>query len=178
MLARRAIAAAPKQARAASSIALKYAGAAYSAALAQSPQTLSKVDQDLTAISTAINSTPELAAFVKNPTISASDRTKGLQGFFTSLETTRKSALSPVTKNLLSVLSENGRLAETQAVIEGFSTLVSQYKGEVEVVVTSATPLPKDIMTRLENSLKASQAAQKAKTLKITNKVCIPNDFA
>ncbi|KAG8847215.1 ATP synthase F0 subcomplex subunit OSCP atp5 [Serendipita sp. 411] len=48
---------------------------------------------------------------------------------------------------------------------------MSEYRGEANVVVTSASPLPKDIMTRLENSLKSSQAAQAAKTLKITNKV-------
>jgi len=79
--------------------------------------------------------------------------------------------VSDITKNLLSVLSENGRLGETQAVIEGLNELVAKYKGELTVVVTSATPLPKDVLTRLETTLKQSQAAQQAKVLKVNNKV-------
>jgi hypothetical protein len=39
------------------------------------------------------------------------------------------------------------------------------------VVITSAAPLPRDVQTKLELTLKQSQAAQQAKTLKITNKV-------
>ncbi|CAG7850721.1 SubName: Full=Probable ATP5-F1F0-ATPase complex, OSCP subunit {ECO:0000313/EMBL:CCA68522.1} [Serendipita indica DSM 11827] len=171
MLARRALCAAPAHSRAVSSIAQKYAQAAYNAALAQSPNTLKQLDQELTAISSALQSTPSLAAFVNNPTISANDRAKGLQALFAAAEGPKKTPVSTATKNLFNVLSENGRLAETSGVIEGFTALMSEYRGEATVVVTSATPLPKDIMTRLENSLKSSQAAQKAKSLKITNKV-------
>ena len=83
----------------------------------------------------------------------------------------KKTPLSEVTKNLFLVLSENGRLVETNGVIEAFQELVRTYKGELEVIVTSAAPLQKDVMTRLENSLKSSQTAQKAKSVKVTNKV-------
>lgn len=160
-------------ARSASSIALKYAHAAYGASLAQSPQTLTKVAGELNTISTTIKNTPDLTAFITNPTISAKDRAAGLQGLFVTTEGTgaKKTPLSDVTKNLLLVLSENGRLGETGGVIEAFQELVSKYKGELEVVVTSAAPLQRDIMTRLESSLKSSQTAQKAKTVKVTNKV-------
>ncbi|KAG8832265.1 ATP synthase F0 subcomplex subunit OSCP atp5 [Serendipita sp. 399] len=171
MLARRAIAAAPAHSRAASSIAQKYATAVYNGALKQSPAALNKVDQDLNAISKAISSTPSLSAFIHNPTISAKDRTKALDALYAAAEGATKTQISTPTKNLFSVLSENGRLVETEGVIESFRVLISEYRGEANVVVTSATPLPKDIMTRLENSLKSSQTAQKAKTLKITNKV-------
>jgi F-type H+-transporting ATPase subunit O len=159
--------------RSASSIALKYAQAAYRGSLAQSPQTLTKVAGELNTISTTIKNTPTLAAFVTNPTISAKDRAAGLQTLFAAAEGTgaKKTPLNDITKNLFIVLSENGRLAEINGVIEGFQELVTKYKGELEVVVTSAAPLQKDIMTRLENSLKASQTAQKAKSVKVTNKV-------
>lgn len=171
MLARRTIVAIPAHSRAASSIALKYAGAAYKAALAQSPATLNKLDQELTAINSAISSTPQLATFIKNPTLSASDRAKGLQTLFAAVEGPKKTALSPATKNLFNVLAENGRLSETPGVIQGFAQHMSEYRGEAGVVVTSAAPLPRDVQTRLETALKSSQAAQKAKSLKFTNKV-------
>jgi F-type H+-transporting ATPase subunit O len=156
--------------RAASAIALKYSKAVYGAALAKSPQILTKVHSELNSVSSTIKNVPELNTFVHNPTLSSKDRAKGLASLFTSLEA-KKEPVSEITKNLLTVLSENGRLGETEGVIEGFNELVAQYKGELSVVVTSAAPLPRDVLARLEASLKQSQAGQKAKVLKVSNKV-------
>ncbi|KAF8510576.1 OSCP, subunit 5 of the stator stalk of mitochondrial F1F0 ATP synthase [Hysterangium stoloniferum] len=161
--------------RAASSIAIKYSNAAYSAALARSPQTLTKVQSELTSIADGIKSSPPLASFVSNPTLSANDRKAGLDTLFTTAGGLKKEPVSDITKNLFTVLSENGRLGETQGVIEGFNELVSKYKGEVEVVVTSATPLDRATLSRLETVLKQSQVGQKAKLLKIANKASAVN---
>lgn len=162
--------------RAASTIALKYSNAVFSAALAKSPATLNKVQTELNTISTSIKETPELNAFVANPTLSASDRNSGLAALYSRAEGAgaKKEAVTDVTKNLFLVLAENGRLGETQGVIEGFNELVSKHKGELTVTITSAAPLPKDVQTRLETTLKQSQAAQQAKTLKVQNKVDRP----
>lgn len=159
--------------RAASTIALKYSHAVFNAALKKSASDLDKVQNELNAISTTIKNTPELNSFVSNPTLSSSDRTTGLQALFKQAETAtpKKAALSDITKNLFSVLSENGRLTETEGVIEGFNELVAVHKGELTVTITSAAPLPKDAQTRLEGTLKQSQAAQAAKTVKVVNKV-------
>lgn len=168
---RRAVSAAPGVGRrGAHAIALKYSKAVYSAALAKSPQTLTKVHSELAAVASTIKSNPDVASFISNPTLSSQDRAAGLSTFFTNVS--KKEPVSDITKNLLTLLSENGRLTETAGVIEGFNELVAQYKGELTVTVTSATPLPKDILTRLETTLKGSQAGQQAKVLKITNKVC------
>ncbi|KAI0066211.1 ATPase F1 complex OSCP/delta subunit [Artomyces pyxidatus] len=159
--------------RAASGIALKYANAAYSAALAKSPQVLTKVQTELNAISKSIGETPDLKTFVANPTLSVKDRNAGLPALYAKAEGTgaKKEPVSDITKNLFVLLSENGRLGETEGVIEGFNELVSKYKGELTVTVTSAVPLTKDVLTRLETTLKQSQTAQQAKSLKLTNKV-------
>lgn len=159
--------------RAASTIAQKYSNALYSAALSKSPQTLTKVQSELNSIVTVINDVPDLKAFISNPTLSAKDRSAGLAVLYSRAESTtpKKEPVSDVTKNLFAVLSDNGRLGETQGVIQGFNELVAKYKGELEVVVTSAAPLPRDVSSRLESILKQSQAAQQSKSLKITNKV-------
>lgn len=159
--------------RAASGIALKYSNAVYSAALSKSPQVLSKVHTELSAISTSIKNVPELHTFVHNPTLSLNSRTTGLAALYSQVEGsgTKKEPVSDVTKNLFAVLSENGRLGDAQAVIEGFNELYSKYKGELNVIITSATPLAKDVLSKLETTLKQSQAAQQAKSLKVTNKV-------
>ncbi|KAJ3999998.1 OSCP/delta subunit of ATPase [Lentinula boryana] len=159
--------------RAASAIALKYSNAVYNAALAKSPQTLTKVHTELAGFTATLKQNKDVDAFVHNPTLSAKDRDAGLVSVFKALEGagSKKEPVSDITKNLLTVLSENGRLAEIEGVVEGFNELVSQYNGELNVTVTSAAPLPKDILSRLESTLKQSQTAQKAKTLKVTNKV-------
>lgn len=159
--------------RAASGIALKYASAAYSAALSKSPDVLTKVHTELNAISKSIEETPDIKAFVTNPTLSVKDRNAGLPVLFARAEGSgaKKVSVSDITKNLFGLLSENGRLGETARVIEGFNELVAKRKGELNVTVTSATPLSKDILSRLEVILKESQTAQQAKSLKVTNKV-------
>ncbi|KZV82763.1 OSCP, subunit 5 of the stator stalk of mitochondrial F1F0 ATP synthase [Exidia glandulosa HHB12029] len=159
----------PLGARLASSLALKYSQAAYSAALAKSPQVLTKVHGDLSTIQSTLSSTPALAEFVNNPTLSATERSEGLKQLFAAAE--KKGPLDELTKNLFAVLSENGRLSETSGVVEGFNELVAKYKGELDVVVTSAEPLGRDVLANLEKSLKQSEAGKAAKTLKITNKV-------
>jgi len=155
--------------RYASAIALKYSNAIYSAALSKSAQQLTKVQTELASISSAIKASPDLSSFITNPTLSSKDRAAGLKALFQAAG--KKDGVSDVTKNLFEVLSENGRLAETAGVIEGFNDLFAKYKGELEVTVTSAQPLSSDILKRLESTLKQSQAAQQAKTLKLTNKV-------
>ncbi|KAJ3487431.1 hypothetical protein NLI96_g3544 [Meripilus lineatus] len=170
--ARSAVSSAGLGRRAASTIALKYSNAVFSAALAKSPQTLNKVQSELNAIASSLKETPELNAFVTNPTLSAKDRTSGLPNLIAKAEgTSRGAAVTDITKNLFEVLSENGRLGETQGVIEGFNELVASHKGEVTVTITSASPLPRDIQSRLESTLKQSETAQRAKTLKVVNKV-------
>jgi F-type H+-transporting ATPase subunit O len=163
--------------RAASTIALKYSNAVYSAALAKSPQVLDKVHTELNMISTSIKEIPALNSLIHNPTLSLKDRTSRLGALYSQAEGigSRKEPISDITKNLLGVLSENGRLGETQGVIEGFGELVAKYKGDLSVVVTSAAPLQRELLSRLESILKQSQAAQQAKSLKMTNKVCIHN---
>ena len=157
--------------RAASTIAQKYSNAVFSAALNKSPQVLTKVQAELNAIQAAVKASPELGAFITNPTLSTKDRAAGLPQLYAAAG---KEPVSEITKNLFVVLSENGRLVETEGVIEGFNELVASHKGELNVTITSAAPLPRDVQTRLETLLKQSQAAQQAKSLKITNKVRSP----
>ncbi|CAE6458396.1 unnamed protein product [Rhizoctonia solani] len=176
MLAARRVAAAAaripaQQQRNASLIATKYAQALFGAA-SKNAQTLNKVQSELTSISNSLREIPTLSAFVSNPTLSAADRKNGLEAIFTSAAPKgSKEPVTPITKNLFEVLSENGRLGETSDVIASFNELVSKHKGELEVVVTSATPLEKNVLSKLEATLKSSQAASQAKSVRVINKV-------
>ena len=159
---------------ASSAIALKYSKAAYSAALKKSPAVLLKVQTELNAIHRTIKDRPQLRDLIHNPTLSPKDRAAALSTIYTAaapLVSPKPEPMSELTKNLMDVLCGNGRLGETEGVIEGFNALVAKYKGELSVVVTSATPLPKDVLSRLESALKMSQVGQQSKSLKFTNKV-------
>lgn len=159
--------------RAASTIAAKYSKAVFGAALAKSPATLNRVAADLSAVTSVIQAQPEIGGFVNNPTLSSQERQSSLQALYSKIEASgsKKDQVSEITKNLFTLLSDNGRLAETEGVIEGFNELFAEYKGELTVTVTSAAPLARDVLAKLESTLKQSQAAQQAQVVKITNKV-------
>jgi F-type H+-transporting ATPase subunit O len=81
-------------------------------------------------------------------------------------------ATSPLTTNLLTVLVENGRLGETQKVIQGFQNLMMAHRGELVVTVTSATPLDADTLTKVKEMLGKSVLKDgTVKSLKVENKV-------
>ncbi|SNX84566.1 probable ATP5 - F1F0-ATPase complex, OSCP subunit [Melanopsichium pennsylvanicum] len=149
----------------------KYASSAYVAALSKDSKTLEKVEADLKAVQSALSGSEgaKLKTFIENPTLSGSDRTKGID----QLLAQGKAKADPITHNLFTVLAENGRLGQTEKVIEGFQELMTAYRGEVEVTVTSATALDKSTVSRIESALKGSQIAAKGngKSLKIVQKV-------
>jgi F-type H+-transporting ATPase subunit O len=95
--------------------------------------------------------------------LTASEREKGLKSILGS-------SSSPILLTLLSVLSENGRLSSASKVFADFNSLMAAYRGELEVIVTSAEALDSKSMSRLEKALKSAQLAE-GKTLKINNRV-------
>lgn len=99
----------------------------------------------------------------ENPTLSFGERQA-------ALDKVVPSGTSPILSNLLSVLSENGRLSQADKVFQDFNSLMSAYRGELEVVVTSAESLDSKTMARIEKALKGSNLAE-GKTLKFTNRV-------
>jgi F-type H+-transporting ATPase subunit O len=105
-----------------------------------------------------------LTSIKENPTLSSMERDSAISSAVGS-------SASPILLNLLTVLSENGRLSSAQKVFADFNSLMAAYRGELEVIVTSAEALDSKAMSRLEKALKGSSVAE-GKTLKIVNKVC------
>lgn len=132
----------------------------------ESPKTLTQVATDLSGLKASIPKNEKLVDLITNPTLSNDARVKGIE------EAVKFSgAKSEITKNLLSALSENGRLADTSRVVEEFGRLISAYNGDVEVVVQSAQELDSKLQSRLEASLKNSSIAAEGKKIKFVNKV-------
>ncbi|KEI36880.1 uncharacterized protein L969DRAFT_66858 [Mixia osmundae IAM 14324] len=158
----------------------KYAGAAYSAALRKSEDTLKQamqVETDLTAVTKALKDDAKLSAVVFNPTLSVQEKKTGLTELFKKAggrgRLTHATGKTPndITKNLFDVLNENGRLHDAAKVVEDFQEIMSAHRGEVVITVTTATPLESSLQSRLEKALKQSEVGSKAKQLKVVNKV-------
>ncbi|PWN46420.1 putative ATP5-F1F0-ATPase complex, OSCP subunit [Ceraceosorus guamensis] len=144
----------------------KYATSAYQAAANKDSKTLDAVEKDLRSVQTSLTGSQgvKLRDFINNPTLGVKERSQGLDSLLGGKE-------NAITRNLFEVLAENGRLPDTEKVIEGFLELMSAHRGEVVITVTSAAPLDKSTASRLESALKGSQAASAGKSVKIVQKV-------
>ena len=79
-----------------------------------------------------MKSTPTVASFLANPTLGHAEKQAGLTDVVKRLG----GSASDYTKNFLNVLAENGRLYETEKVLEGFEQIMSAHRGELQVTVT------------------------------------------
>jgi len=95
-------------------------------------------------------------------------------------------------KNLLEVLAENNRLGLVGGIVEKFDVLMGAHRGEVEVIITSATvrdgavlvwrygwlmgqqQLDVKTVGKLEAAISKSPLIDTGKKLKTTNRVCPP----
>jgi F-type H+-transporting ATPase subunit O len=116
-------------------VAGKYASAAYSAALSKSENQLKAVESDLNSIHATLEKDASIRDFIANPTLSPSDKQKGVQALLKSV----KNGGDEVTKNLFEVLAANGRLQEATKVIEEFKTILAAHRGEISITVTCAS---------------------------------------
>lgn len=78
---------------------------------------------------------PKLQGVIRAPMLSESDKKQIVQEIMKQSGAPDK---DNVVKNFLNTLAENNRLGVLEQVCEKFSKLMGAYRGEVELVVTSA----------------------------------------
>ncbi|KUI62379.1 ATP synthase subunit 5, mitochondrial [Cytospora mali] len=121
----------------------------YATALYTAAAKTSSLDPTATALSKLGNLVAKDAKLVKileAPTLSASDKSL----IIAELEKTAGS--NETIKNFLRTLAENNRLSLLGGVCTKFTELMSAARGEVEMTVTSATPLDNKTLNRLESA--------------------------
>lgn len=74
-------------------------------------------------------------------------------------------------KNFLQTLAENNRLGLLEGVCVKFGELMGAYRGEMELVITSAQRLEERTVRRLETAIGKSEYSQ-GKKIKVVTKVC------
>lgn len=141
-----------------------YATALYTAAVKTS-----SLDPTATALSNLgalFEKDTKLAAILSTPTLTEADKKAIIE------ELGKKAGSGNETvKNFLETLAENNRLGLLPGVCDKFATIISAARGEVEVTVTSAQPLDKRTLNRLESAVSKSAYISQGQKLKVTNSV-------
>jgi F-type H+-transporting ATPase subunit O len=116
-----------------------YASALYSSS-SHNNNVLSEIEKSLSSIRTKLDNDPKLQSVVVNPALSHKEKLDVIQ-LLTQIGGGSAEA-SKAVKNLLDVMSENGRLGQWQGVVSAFEKIMRAHKGQVDVIVTSAQVTP------------------------------------
>ncbi|CAD6444406.1 c5aeec05-c24c-4a17-8e35-fadddb00126b [Sclerotinia trifoliorum] len=143
-----------------------YASALYTAAAKTS--TLDSVARSLQSLHAIFQKDAKLATIMQAPTLSVQDKSQIIQEL---QKHTGGQDKGDTVKNFLETLAENNRLSLLKGVCEKFGELMGAARGEIELVVTSASQLDSKTLNRLESAVSKSQYVGQGKKLKVTNKV-------
>ena len=115
-------------------VAGRYAGALYH--VARRMDQMAQVTADVQRMQALRRSAPTLDRFLANPTLSRGVKRSALE------EVMRAGDIqSPLVRNWLLMIADNGRLADAARILDTFESVVSAQRGSVEATVTSALPL-------------------------------------
>ncbi|KAI8684542.1 ATP synthase subunit 5, mitochondrial [Fusarium keratoplasticum] len=141
-----------------------YATALYTAAVKTS--SLDPTAAALSNLGALLEKDTKLVAILSAPTLTEADKKAIIE------ELAKKAGSGNETvKNFLETLAENNRLGLLPGVCDKFATIISAARGEVEVTVTSAQPLDKRTLNRLESAVSKSAYISQGQKLKVTNSV-------
>lgn len=145
-----------------------YASALYTAAAKS--DTLEPVAKILDSTHAALKKDTGLAGILHSPMLSASDKQSIVQELLKTSGASSGAGADTI-KNFFSTLAENNRLGLLEGVCDGYLKLMSAHKGEIELTITSATPLDSKVLRQLETSVSKSSFVGQGKKLKVVPKV-------
>ncbi|KAI5298776.1 Mannose-6-phosphate isomerase, partial [Ascosphaera pollenicola] len=128
---------------------------------------LESVAAGLNKLSKTFKSDPKLAPILSTPTLSAEDKAAIVKELARVAGGPGKDG---ILQNFLTTLAENNRLGTLEGVCEKFAVLMGAFKGEVELVITSAQELDSKALRRLETAVAKSEFSQ-GKKLKVVSKI-------
>lgn len=141
-----------------------YATALYTAAVKTS--SLDPTAAALTKLGALLEKDPKLQAILSAPTLTAEDKSAIVEELGK-----QAGAKGETVKNFLDTLAENNRLGLLGGICQKFGAIISAAQGEVEMTVTSATPLDNRTLNRLETAVSKSAYIGQGQKLKVKNTV-------
>ena len=131
---------------AASGLAGRYATALLD--LAEGEKAVDAVAEDLRSLQTMIDESSDMVRLLRSPVISRDDQLKAISALMD------KAKMNALTKRFIGVVATNRRLFALASIIKAYLSILSQRRGEVTAVVTSATELSEKQVKDLGASLK------------------------
>lgn len=110
-----------------------------------------------------------LQSILTAPTLSGEDKKQIVAEIQKSINVQDK---TNTIENFLATLAENNRLSVLEGVAEKFGQLMGAARGEVELTITSASPLDSKTVKQLETAISKSKYAGQGSKLKVVSKVC------
>jgi len=134
----------------------RYATALYSAASKQ--KALDAVEKDLDAFSVQLKKDTRLREFILDPSIKKNLKVDGVAGACDKMK------MNPLTKNMLTAMTDNNRYNLVSQVAGSFKTIMAAHRGEVVCEITTAKPLDsamsKEVEAAIASMLKSGQKSQ------------------
>lgn len=127
------------------SLARRYAKALLS--IAVEDRQVEKVERELGEFQAVVDATPELKAYLDDPTVLPFDKRDALKGI------TEKMGLSETVRNFLALLGEKARIHAFPEIRAELRRMVDEHEGKAIAKVTSAAPLGPDLEKSLATSL-------------------------
>ena len=109
-----------------------------------------QVEQDLTAIESALAESADLRELISSPVYSRTDQQNAMRALAQAM------SLGNTVSNGLELMASRRRLFVLPGVIAAVKALAADARGEITAEVTSATPLSSEQIEALSASLKAS----------------------
>lgn len=125
----------------------RYATALYE--LAEEAKALDQVAADLAKIKAAVAESADLRRLISSPVVPRDQQAKAV------LALVEKMGAGDLTRRFVGMIARNRRLFRLPAIIEAFTALLAQHRGEVTAMVTSAKPLSPPQTESLTTALRA-----------------------
>ena len=116
--------------------------------LARDAKSIDAVEASLGAVRDALTQSDDFRMLTTSPLVAREAAVKAVQAVADEI------GIDGTTKNFLSVLAHNHRLAQLPAIIRAFRALAAQHRGETTAEVASAHPLTDDQVDALKQQLR------------------------
>lgn len=138
-----------------------YASALYTASVKAS--SIANTEKTMEKLKNLVTSDPKVGVVLMDPSLGQGDKDAAIKIVTDSIGGDK------VFTGFLDVLAANNRLALLNEIAADFQKLADAEKGLVEASVTSAKPLDKSSLSRIEKAVSGSKYVGKGKTLKLEN---------
>ena len=132
----------------ASEAAERYAQAAFDLALES--KALESLEKDFATFDAAIAESADLRQVLASPLIGADEKTRAL------VAVAKKLGLSELGRNIIGLVTKNGRASEIAGVARAFRTRLARHRGAKQVEIVSARPLDQKQLDTILAGLKSS----------------------